>query len=157
MNSARRRNALLFKLDSGGFTLVELVIVIVLLAILAAVAVPRFATMTDSAKIAATKDEMNLLKRAIIGHPAAVSAGAHIERGFEGDVGHPPVTLSELAVKPDSIAAYNRLTRLGWNGPYIDSAAGNYLNDAWGTAYVYQPGSRRILSLGGADTIKVTF
>lgn len=157
MNSARRLIPLWDKLGPGGFTLVELVIVIVLLGILAAVAVPRFANMTETAKTAATKDEMNLLKRAIIGNPAAVSAGAHIERGFEGDIGHPPVTLSELAAKPDSLPAYNRLTRLGWNGPYVDSASGNYLTDGWGIAYVYQPAGRRILSVGGPDTITVTF
>ena len=145
-------------LDRRGFSLVELVIVIVVLGILAAFAVPRFGSMSGSAKIAATKDEMSSLKRAVIGNPSVVAGGQYIDRGFEGDVGFAPSRLQDLAVKPDSIAAYNKLTRLGWNGPYIDSTAGLYLQDAWGTNYVYDRAGRRLISIGGApDSIIIPF
>ena len=145
-------------LGRGGFTLIEIVIIIVTLGILAAVAVPKFADMANSAKVNATKQEMMSLKKAIVGDPSAVAGGEYIDRGFEGDIGNPPSQLSDLVQKPDSLALYNPLTRLGWNGPYIDGANNDYLTDAWGNAYVYQPGSRRLISTGGgADTIAVTF
>jgi hypothetical protein len=145
------------KLGRGGFTLVELVIIIVTLGILAAVAIPRFADMAESSKINATKKEMRELKRAIVGNPDAVSGGEYVDRGFEGDVGFAPSKLEDLVVKPDSVASYDKLTRLGWNGPYIDSSGGDYLKDAWGVNYVYDPANRRIISVGGPDSIIVTF
>ena len=145
-------------LDRRGFSLVELVIVIVVLGILAAFALPRFGAMSGSAKIAATKDEMISLKRAIIGNPSAVSGGQYIDRGFEGDIGFAPSRLQDLAVKPDSIGVYDKLSRLGWNGPYIDSAGGLYLKDAWGSNYVYDRPGRRLVSVGGApDSIIIPF
>ncbi|MBD3402095.1 hypothetical protein GF420_04305 [candidate division GN15 bacterium] len=144
---------------NGGFTLVELVIIIVTLGILAAVAIPRFADVTEGSRTTATTDELNRIKRAIVGNPSAVAGGQQVDRGFEGDVGHLPASLQDLVVKPDSIAAYDRLTRLGWNGPYLDGADNKYLTDAWGNAYVYQPSNRRIISTGGdsGDSVIVTF
>ncbi|MBU8932380.1 MAG: type II secretion system GspH family protein [candidate division Zixibacteria bacterium] len=141
----------------AGFTLVELVIIIVVLGILAVVAVPKFGDISESSKVVATRNEMQTLQLAIVGNPAAVAGGAYIDRGFEGDIGYAPSLLADLVAKPDSIALYNRLTRLGWNGPYVDSSNGEYLTDAWGTTYVYTPASRLIRSVGGSDTITVTF
>ena len=137
--------------------MVELVIIIVVLGIIAAVAAPRFADMIEGSKTNATKKEMLALKRAIAGNPEVISGGEYVERGFEGDVGFVPSQLVDLAVKPDSVSAYDRLTRRGWNGPYIDSSGGAYLVDAWETAYGYQPASRQIRSVGGGDTIAITF
>lgn len=144
--------------NQGGFTLIELVIIIVILGILAAVAVPRFTNITEGSKVNATRQEMNALKRAIIGNPTVTAGGEYVDRGFEGDVGFPPSQLPDLVTRPDSLLVYNRLTRLGWNGPYIDGSGDNYLYDAWGNPFVYQPGNRRIISTGdGTDSIVVTF
>lgn len=143
--------------DESGFTLVELVIIIVTLGILAAVAIPRFANIADGSRVTATREELHRLKLAVIGNPSAVAAGVYTDRGFEGDVGYAPQRLEDLAVKPDTIALFNKFTRLGWNGPYIDSSGGDYLRDAWGAAYEYDPALRRIASIGGGDTIAVSF
>ncbi len=145
-------------LDRRGFSLVELVIVIVVLGILASFAIPRFGSMSESSKIAATKEEMTSLKQAIIGNPSVMSGGQYIDRGFEGDLGFAPSRLQDLTHKPDTVLAYNKLTRLGWNGPYIDSSGGLYLQDAWGVNYVYDRPGRRIISIGGApDSIIISF
>jgi prepilin-type N-terminal cleavage/methylation domain-containing protein len=145
-------------LRQGGFTLIELVMIIVVLGVLAAVAIPRFTGITESSRVNATKSELNALKRAIVGYPSAISGGEYIDRGFEGDVGFIPSRLADLVVKPDSIPPYDRLNRLGWNGPYIDSSGGDYLRDAWENTYIYQPAARCIMSSGGnGDTITVTF
>lgn len=146
------------KLGRSGFTLIELVIIIVVLGILAAVAIPRFADFADSAKINATREELISLKRAIVGNPMAVSGGEYIDRGFEGDVGFVPSSLSDLVIKPGSLAVYDPITRLGWNGEYIDSSGGDFRKDAWGNNYIYESNNRRIVSTGGTgDSIIVSF
>ncbi len=145
------------KLAQAGFTLIELVMIIVVLGVLAAVAIPKLGDVTENSKITATKKELLALKVAISGNPDAVAGGKYIDRGFEGDVGFAPSLLQDLVTKPDSVSPYNKLTSLGWNGPYIDSTEGNYLKDSWSVDYAYQPSSRRIISSGGSDSIIVGF
>ncbi len=143
--------------NKRGFTLIELVMIIVVLGILAAVAIPKFSNMSESSRIAATREEMQSIRRAIVGNPQVVAGGELIDRGFEGDVGFAPSRLADLVIQPDTIPAYDRLTRLGWNGPYIDSTGGMYLNDAWDAPYTYDAGGRRLTSVGGADSLSVSF
>jgi len=145
------------KLVQNGFTLIELVMVIVVLGVLAAVAIPRLGDVSENSRITATKKELLALKVAISGNPDAVAGGKYVDRGFEGDVGFAPSLLQDLVTKPDSVPSYDKLTGLGWNGPYIDSTEGNYLKDSWGVEYAYQPSSRRIISVGGSDSIIVGF
>lgn len=155
---SNHRSSGTYKLGQGGFTLIELVIIIVVLGILAAVAIPKFTDMADSSKISATKQELAGLKRAIVGDPSVTAGGEYVNRGFEGDVGFPPERLQDLVTKPDSLAVYNPLTRLGWNGPYMDGDRDEYLNDGWANSYTYQSAGRQIFSTGGgSDTIRVTF
>jgi hypothetical protein len=114
--------------------------------------------MAEASKVNATRQELQALKKAIVGDPSVTAGGSYVDRGFEGDVGFVPGRLQDLAFKPDSVTAYDALTRLGWNGPYIDSSGSSYLNDAWGGTYVFIPAARNILSVGaGHDTVSVTF
>ncbi len=140
-----------------GFTLIELVMIIVVLGILAVVATPKFSSLAQQSKINATKDELRLIKEAIIGDARLVSGNEYIDRGFQGDVGFPPSQLFDLVAKPDSISAYDKFTRIGWNGPYLDSAGQNYLYDAWGNSYAYDPVARTITSTGVSPNITITF
>ena len=146
------------RIGSGkGFTLIELVIVIVILGIVAGVAIPKFSSLSEQSRVSATKDEMLRLKEAIIGDPRVVGSGEYLSRGFEGDIGYAPSRLIDLAVRPDSIPAYNKITRVGWNGPYIDSSEQNYLKDAWGSLYTYSPASRTITATGTTPNLTVNF
>ena len=135
----------------------ELVIVIVVLGIVAGVVIPRIGPLTEQSKVNATREEMLRIKSAIIGDPSLVSGSAYVNRGFEGDVGYPPSQLRDLARKPDSIIVYDKFTRTGWNGPYLDSTGQNYLYDAWGLAYSYSPAARTIISTGPNPDIIMSF
>lgn len=125
--------------------------VIVVLGIMAAVAIPVIGSFIESSKVAATKDEMQRLARALSG------SDSHSERGFEGDVGRLPSALADLAAKPASVPAWNAFTHVGWNGPYIDSTNGDYLKDAWGQNYVYDTVARTLESPGSGTPITISF
>lgn len=145
MEPTRRR------LIQRGFTLIELVMVITILGIMAAVAIPVVGNMIASSKVAATKDEMRRLALAIAG------SDERGDRGFQGDVGYAPSSLQDLTRKPDSISAWSPFIHVGWKGPYIDSTNGDYLKDAWGAAYTYDRAARTLASTGSGSTITITF
>ena len=140
-----------------GFTLVELVIIIVVLGVVAAVAIPKIGDLITGSKTNATKEEMMRLKTALMGNLAATSGGRFSDQGYRGDVQSFPPNLTALVVKPAAVAAWNPYTRLGWHGPYIDSVGGDYLRDAWGVAYLYDSTARTITSTGSATNIVITF
>ena len=140
-----------------GFTLVELILIIVVLGIVAAVAIPKIGDIITGSKTNATKEEMLRLKGGIMGNSAVTSGGRPSDRGYRGDVRSFPPNLTGLAVKPAAVAAWNPYTRLGWHGPYIDSTGGDYLKDAWGVAYTYDSTARTITSTGSGTSIVITF
>jgi prepilin-type N-terminal cleavage/methylation domain-containing protein len=133
----------------SGFTLIELVIIIVVVGVLATVAVPVIGNMMETSRINATRQEMLLLKTAIVGR---ADSGV---RGYENDVGSLPPTLQGLVIKPAGVTDYDRFTKTGWNGPYINTDNADYLKDAWGVNYLYDQGSRMLKSSGGPDTLTV--
>ncbi|MBI5236162.1 MAG: type II secretion system protein GspG [Deltaproteobacteria bacterium] len=142
--------------------MIELLMVILLLGILSAVAIPRITDMINPSKETVTRHRLEELRKAIVGDPDAIVAGTYSARGFRGDVGSFPAALTDLAAI-GAYPAWNRYTRTGWNGPYVDSTGGQYLLDAWGTAFVYAPAAvpptitsyGKDLAAGGGDDIVV--
>jgi general secretion pathway protein G len=117
-----------------GFTLLELMVVLLILALLATIAAPRVTKYLTKAKTQSAKIQVDAL-------------GAAVE-AFHLDVGRFPTQdegLRALVEKPTDAP--------GWDGPYLKKRES--LMDSWGHPYRYrQPGVRGdydIYSLGSDD------
>jgi general secretion pathway protein G len=110
MQSIRERKA------HNGFTLIELLVVITILAILAAVVIPKVVHRADDARQAAAI--------------ADVSAFSSALNMYKVDTGQYPTTdqgLQALLTNPGV---------KGWNKPYLDNMA-TLKTDPWGHPYIY--------------------
>jgi prepilin-type N-terminal cleavage/methylation domain-containing protein len=129
-----------------GYTLVELVLVLVIVAVLASVGLKSLATINQTTRIEETRQEMEQLAWAIAGNPSLVSGGSRTDFGYVGDVGSLPPNLDALVTNPGGYAT--------WDGPYIvdafTSGGANTLfkYDAWGAPYAYAA-SVSVTSTGG--------
>jgi general secretion pathway protein G len=133
--------------SNRGFTLIEIVLVIVIVGLLATVATQTATQMYDTARMEETKDEMDMLAGAIVGNPRLVNNGSRSDFGYVGDIGALPPDLDALVSNPGGFAT--------WRGPYLAAAGAtgldDYLTDAWGSAYVY--GGITITSSGSGSTV----
>lgn len=112
MNREKLRNL------QGGFTLIELMLVIVIIATLAAVVFPRFVGRAQQARVAAAKADIN----------SNLALALDL---YEMDNGFYPTTeqgLEALLRKPASSPIPQN-----WQGPYIKRKA----IDPWGNTYMY--------------------
>ncbi len=136
--------------------------VIIILSIISAVAVPKIGNLIVVSRDKATRGEMTELKKAIVGDPSAVAGGTLVDRGFNGDIGRLPDPFDEL-VTQGALPSWNRYTQTGWNGPYVsDDGEDNWKEDAWGEEYIihsYAVGESSLVShgpdkvLGGGDDL----
>jgi general secretion pathway protein G len=112
----------------AGFTLVEMLLVLVILAVLAAIVIPKFAGRTQQAKVAAAQTQIASFKTSI--------------ESFEVDTGSYPSNLNALVDAPNNAR--------DWKGPYLDKIP----PDPWGNAYIYSypgkihPQSYDVTSMG---------
>ena len=95
-----------------GFTLIEVVIVILIAGIIASVALRSAVTISDTARTEETKQELESLAIAIIGNTKLENNGVRSDFGYVGDVGAMPPNLDALKSNPGSYST--------WKGPYID-------------------------------------
>jgi prepilin-type N-terminal cleavage/methylation domain-containing protein len=148
---------------TSGFTLIEVIVVIAVISILAAMAVPYAVKILDQSREEATKKQMEEVHRAILGDPKGPTAG------YLGDMGRlplapPPVVLTNLNTQGTQAGPTTGTlgVKYGWYGPYvkIGFSPTAYLVDGWGTTLVYNsPGAGQVTSfgpnraLGGGDDI----
>ena len=116
----------------GAFTLIELLLVLVILSILAAIVVPRFAGKTEQARKTAAESQIATFGTAL--------------DSYEIDTGRYPsgkTGLNDLVQQPGNV--------VGWKGPYLKS---DIPLDPWGNTYVYEcpgkhnPTSYDLMSMG---------
>lgn len=109
-----------------GFTLIEILLVVIIIAAISAMVIPRFVGRSDQAKVAVAKSDID----------------AHLATAlklYELDNGNFPTTnqgLKALVTKPSSTPIPKN-----WSGPYIERSP----NDPWGNPYIYtSPGTHRL-------------
>ncbi len=140
-----------------GHTLVEMVTIITILGILAAVIIPRIQNISVTAKENATKKEMIELQKAIMGDGDF--------RGYYEDKGSLPANLSD-PFAGEEVGAYNPFLQTGGRrGTYVSdvdldqSGTADVLEDGWGNAYdwdqatgvITSGGPNGVIGTGGDD------
>lgn len=107
---------------AGAFTLIELLLVLVILGVLAAIVVPKFSGRTEQAKITAAKTQIATFGTAL---DAFEIDNGYYPKGKDG--------LEELMTQPRDTE--------NWKGPYLKGT--EVPLDPWGTPYVYEcPGKQ---------------
>jgi len=108
-----------------GFTLIEILLVVIIIGTLAAMMVPRFSGRSDQARKAAAKADIE------------VNIATALKL-YELDNGYFPTTEQGLTALMEKPAASPEPEN--WNGPYMEKKA----VDPWGRPYKYEsPGTHR--------------
>jgi general secretion pathway protein G len=111
---------------SRGFTLLELLVVMVIIGLLAGFVAPRYFAQVGKSQIKAARAQMDALEKAL--------------DQYRLDVGRYPTTTEGLAALMTAPAG-----EAAWSGPYLKKAVPL---DPWGHAYVYvEPGTHGEIDL----------
>jgi general secretion pathway protein G len=100
---------------SGGFTLLELLVVLVILGLLVGYVAPRYFSQVGKSEVKVARAQMKALEDAL--------------DQYRLDVGHYPNSQQGLAALNEAPAGEAR-----WHGPYLRKSLPN---DPWGHAYQY--------------------
>lgn len=103
----------------SGFTLMEVLVVLVIMATFVALVAPRMVVISDDAKETANKVQISYLKTALKSHRSIYGTYPSMAEGLKALV-KPPAN-------PDS--------ELNWKGPLLESD--EVPKDPWGREYIY--------------------
>ncbi len=110
------------------FTLVEMLLVVTIIGILAALVIPKIVGRSEQARVTAAQADLASIKTTL--------------DAFEVDNGYYPKSIQDLVLAPN--------TAKNWHGPYLEKIP----QDPWGNNYVYyfpgkhNTGSYDLLSIG---------
>ncbi len=107
-----------FQPATAGFTLLELLIVLAIIGLLAALVGPQMLERLEGSKVTTTETQIRMLKTAL--------------DTLRLDIGRYPTTAEGLALLSNPPGDPDLHAR--WRGPYLDNALPN---DAWGHPYTY--------------------
>jgi general secretion pathway protein G len=118
------------KSTQTGFSMIELLVVLVILGLLAGLVGPQFFGKIDSAKVRTAETQVKMFKMAL--------------QTYRLDVGSYPENIEDLSSAPANVSDY-------WDGPYLDE---RLPKDPWNKEYVYRLDSTAVqgfylYSLGG--------
>ena len=99
-----------------GVTLIEMLVVVTIIALFAAIVVPRILAKVDTSKVVAARTQINNFKGALGQYRLATNSFPTTEQGLQA-----------LRVAPQGVA--------NWDGPYMPM---EIPLDPWGHAYVYK-------------------
>lgn len=125
-----------------GASIMELIVVLVVMAILAAALGTALFSMTENARNEAVLSQLDRVKKGLVGESRVIPPGEKDLRryGFMGDIGGLPATLTPLATVgtlPDYTIDADLQMGVGWRGPYEPTLPSDVSVDPWGRALVY--------------------
>lgn len=127
MNSRKESRRMSRISSDDGFTLLELLVVLGIIALLATVAGPQVLGYMGKARTETAKAQVNAIATAI--------------ELYSLDIGTPPTTQQGLVALTEPVAGQPR-----WRGPYLKKADG--LIDPWGRPYQYRsPGKSALFEV----------
>ena len=100
----------------SGVTLIEMMVVVVIIALFAALVLPRMMGQADKARKTAARAQINAFMTALGSYKLDTGSYPSTEQGLQA-----------LRVKPESVSS--------WQGPYTDKEIDN---DPWGHPYIYR-------------------
>lgn len=142
---------------NSGFTIIELMVVIVILGFLAAMMPRVFASKDDQMRFDQTLKGMLEIKKALLGSTGAYANGQRQFSGYIADIGGLP-PLEDVPATPGDTSddqpdglwnqgsppdwpdwAYQATSRtwMGWRGPYIEAPPDDVLKDGWGNPFLF--------------------